>query len=179
MIDQSPNRKVVALTLYLMVGAFSVLLFLKNAWIAEDAFILLRSVDQFLAGNGFRWNPHERAQVYTSPLWFLLIIACTYLVKTLYLNVIGLSLLLHVALLLTMARLLPTAWRWATAVLLMTLSQGFFDFTASGLEYPLIFALLGLFTLLYLRNRHLEDRLMKRAACPDGGGMPFSRASAA
>lgn len=144
--------------LYLIVGAFSLLLFLKNAWVAEDCYILLRSVDQFLHGNGFRWNPHERAQVYTSPLWFLTVTGTAFISQNLYLNVIGLSLLLHVLLLVIMARCLPSPNRWVAAVLLLTVSQAFFDFTSSGLEYPLVYCLLAAFILLYLRNRHDEDR---------------------
>ncbi len=144
--------------IYILFGGFSILLFLKNAWVAEDAFIILRTVDQFLHGNGFRWNPHERTQAYTSPLWFLLIIASTGLGKALYVNLIALSLVLHIALLTVMAVLIGNALRWSAAVLLLTLSQAFFDFTASGLEYPLVYLLCGTFILLYLRNRHTEDR---------------------
>lgn len=158
MINNIANNKKFTFALYLLTGIFSLLLFVKNAWVAEDAFIILRSVDQFLLGNGFRWNPHERVQVYTSPLWYLLIIASTTFCKTLYLNLIGLSLLLHVALLTIMAKLIKNIWRWLAAVLLLTLSQGFFDFTASGLEYPLIYFLLAVFVLLYLRDRAVEDR---------------------
>lgn len=158
MFQENTNNKPFTLALYLLLGMCSVLLFLKNAWVAEDAFILLRSVDQFLHGNGFRWNPHERTQVYTSPLWFLLIIGSTFLCKTLYINIISLSLLLHIALLAIIARRVASVWRWAAAVLLLSLSQGFFDFTASGLEYPLIYVLVAAFTLLYLRNRPREDR---------------------
>ena len=43
---------------------------LKNAWISDDAYISFRSIEQFYAGNGLRWNYDERVQVYTSPLWF-------------------------------------------------------------------------------------------------------------
>lgn len=158
MISSLANNKKLAIALYALTGLFSVMLFLKNAWVAEDAFIILRSVDQFLLGHGFRWNPHERVQVFTSPLWYLLIIASTSFCKTLYLNLIGLSLLLHVALLAVTAALIRNIWRWLAAVLLLTLSQGFFEFTASGLEYPLIYFLLAVFVLLYLRDRHVEDR---------------------
>ncbi len=147
-----------AIAVYLMAGSFSVALFLKNAWVAEDAFIILRSVDQFLHGNGFRWNPHERVQVFTSPLWYLLILASTVFCKTLYLNLVALSLLLHVALLRLTATLFGNVWRWLCAVLLLTLSQAFFDFTASGLEYPLIYLLLAAFVLLFLRDQPVTDR---------------------
>jgi arabinofuranosyltransferase len=126
MTNQFTNNKKISALLYMLVGLFSLLIFLKNAWVTEDAFIILRSVDQFLLGHGFRWNPHERVQVYTSPLWYLLIIASTFFCKTLYLNLISLSLLLHIALLVAMAVFIKNIWRWLAAALLLTLSQGFF-----------------------------------------------------
>lgn len=158
MITSLLENKPVQWLLYALVSAFSLALFLKNAWVAEDAFIILRSVDQWLAGNGLRWNPHERVQVYTSPLWYLLIIASTAFCKTLYLNLIGLSFVLHALLLLVAAKLLKNIQQWLVFVLLLSFSQGFFDFTASGLEYPLIYFLLTAFVLLYLRNQHLQDK---------------------
>ncbi len=153
-----PDNKPLHTLFYWLLGSLSVALFIKNAWAAEDSFILLRSVDQFLHGNGFRWNPHERVEVYTSPLWFLLVVANTFLCKDLYLNIISLSLVLHVALLAVMAKLFVNVWRWIAAVVLLSLSQAFFDFTASGLEYPLAYFLLATFLLLYLREQHLHDR---------------------
>lgn len=153
-----PDNPLVKKSVYWLLGIFSVFLFLKNAWVAEDAFIILRTVDQFLHDNGFRWNPHERTQVYTSPLWFLLIIATSFFSRVLYLDLVGLSLLMHVALIVVMARLIPSVWRWAAAVLLLTLSQAFFEFTGSGLEYPLAYFLLASSVLLYCRNRFVEDR---------------------
>src|SRR4051794_11216246 len=44
---------------------------LKNAWLCEDAFITYRVVDNLAHGLGARWNPLERVQVYTHPLWML------------------------------------------------------------------------------------------------------------
>jgi hypothetical protein len=143
---------------YWLLGLFSVFLLLKNMWIAEDAFITLRSVEQYLNGNGFRWNPHDRTQVYTSPLWFLLIVLTTFFSKTLFLNLVGLSIAMHILLLWVMAKLIPDARRWVCAVLLLTLSQAFFEFTGSGLEYPLAYLLLATSLLLYARNRFMEDR---------------------
>ena len=51
--------------------------FAQNAWISEDAYITLRSVEQLMAGNGPRWNPHERVQVFTHPLTLLFSHGCT------------------------------------------------------------------------------------------------------
>ncbi len=158
MIPLSLQDKRLQQVLYVLVGTCSVFLFLKNAWLAEDSFIILRSVDQFLAGHGFRWNPHERVQVFTSPLWYLLIIASTAFCKTLYLNLIGLSIALHVLLLAATAKLLRNMQQWLVCIFLLSFSQAFFDFTASGLEYPLIYFLLAVFVLLYLRNQHTQDK---------------------
>lgn len=143
--------------LFICLATFSGFLCLKNMWVAEDAFITLRTVEQYLHGHGFRWNPHDRVQVYTSPLWFLLIIASTFISKTLYLDLVGLSVLLHLALLYALAKLLPDCRRWVAAVLLLTLSQAFFEFTGSGLEYPLAYCLLAIPILLYARERPEQD----------------------
>ena len=50
--------------------ALTIWVFIKNAWVTEDAYIIFRSVEQVFAGNGPVWNPHERVQAFTSPLWF-------------------------------------------------------------------------------------------------------------
>ena len=47
--------------------------FINTAWVAEDAFITFRAVDNLLAGHGPVWNIGERVQVYTHPLWYLLL----------------------------------------------------------------------------------------------------------
>lgn len=143
--------------IFIALAVFSGFLCLKNMWVAEDAFITLRTVEQFLHGNGFRWNPHDRTQVYTSPLWFLCIIATTVFSKTLYLDLVVLSVLLHIALLGIMARCLPSCRHWVATVLLLSLSQAFFEFTGSGLEYPLAYCLLAISVLLYVRHRPTED----------------------
>ncbi|HAA75677.1 TPA: hypothetical protein DCE37_11200 [Candidatus Latescibacteria bacterium] len=44
-------------------------------WLCDDAFITLRTVDNFLQGHGPTWNVVERVQCYTHPLWFLVLSA--------------------------------------------------------------------------------------------------------
>ena len=41
----------------------------RQRWVAEDAFISLRVVDNLLAGHGPVFNVGERVEVYTHPLW--------------------------------------------------------------------------------------------------------------
>jgi arabinofuranosyltransferase len=45
---------------------------LSRAWVADDAFITWRVIENLLAGHGLRWNADERVQVFTHPLWALL-----------------------------------------------------------------------------------------------------------
>ncbi len=45
---------------------------LYYGWVAEDAYLTFRTIDNFLNGYGLRWNIDERVQAYTHPLWMLL-----------------------------------------------------------------------------------------------------------
>jgi len=45
----------------------------RQRWVAEDAFITLRTVDNLLAGHGPVFNVGERVEVFTHPLWMLLL----------------------------------------------------------------------------------------------------------
>ena len=45
----------------------------RLAWLGDDAFITLRSVENWVTGNGMRWNADERVQTFTHPLWMMLL----------------------------------------------------------------------------------------------------------
>lgn len=130
-----------------------ILVFLKNAWVGDDAYILFRSLEQLLDGNGPRWNPHERVQVFTSPLWYGLLGLMGYIHRDHYLNSILLSLVCNAVVLWQLFRLLPGTANRVLALLLLMFSQAYFDFTSSGLENPLAYALLASIARYYL----LED----------------------
>jgi hypothetical protein len=42
---------------------------------SDDAYITLRTVDNWVNGRGLVWNTAERVQTYTHPLWMLLLSA--------------------------------------------------------------------------------------------------------
>src|SRR5688572_10478402 len=66
-----PNRNRLQLTaLILAVVCFAVVLII-NAWMADDAYITFRTIDNFINGHGLRWNIAERVQTYTHPLWLM------------------------------------------------------------------------------------------------------------
>src|SRR6516162_6013646 len=77
-----PNRtdRRVASLLWLLL--FVVVL--RNSWLSEDAYITYRVVDNFVHGYGLRWNPLERVQVYTHPLWVLSLLPLHWAVSDIY-----------------------------------------------------------------------------------------------
>ena len=46
---------------------------LQNAWVSDDAYITFRVIENFIAGYGPNFNIGERVQVYTHPLWMVLL----------------------------------------------------------------------------------------------------------
>ena len=142
------SRQATFLTALAIVLA--VFVFLKNAWVAEDAYIVFRSIEQLFAGNGPVWNPHERVQAFTSPLWFWLLAGVRLFTTDLYLGTICLSLGLFLGTLFVLRKTVRTAPDYLLAVALLVGSTGFFDYTSSGLENVLAYFLLALYLKNYL-----------------------------
>ncbi|MXZ71436.1 MAG: hypothetical protein F4Z04_08015 [Acidobacteria bacterium] len=126
-------------------------MFVKNAWVTEDAYIVFRSVEQLFAGNGPVWNPHERVQAFTSPLWFGLVALSRALSSDLYLNVILLSGGLWLVTVRNLQRLAPNSVAFALGVLLCVTSTALIDYTSSGLENALAYALSTAFLVQVVR----------------------------
>ncbi len=125
----------------LVVVGFSVLYFL-NAWVSEDAHIYFRVAEQFFAGNGLVWNPDERVQVYTSPLWMLCQLILRGVTTDLYLASIAAGYVLSLAAICNLRRVASNTLVWATAVGCLVSCAGWMDFTAGGLENALLYFLL-------------------------------------
>lgn len=128
-------------------------------WTHEDTNITLRVIDNAVNGYGLRWNPDERVQVFTHPLWALLLIPATFICKlflpaspdlpafqALYaahgaLSILSITVMLTV--LLHHFRRHPV-W-FATLIILPLFSTAAFtDYASAGLENPLAFALMTL-----------------------------------
>ncbi|MGC9054758.1 MAG: hypothetical protein ACP5KS_12855, partial [Candidatus Hydrogenedens sp.] len=73
------------------VWTFFAILFLRTAWLCDDAYISFRTVDNAVNGYGLRWNINERVQVYTHPLWLFLHIPFYFLTKEMFLTPIFIS----------------------------------------------------------------------------------------
>ena len=63
------------------------------AWVADDAFITLRYVQNTLEGNGAVFNVGDRVQGFTHPLWFLLLLAgCSVFYAPIFVMILGMVL---------------------------------------------------------------------------------------
>ena len=96
---ESPASRGLDSSFYLkaaLLGLFTILL-LRTAWMCDDAYITLRTVDNFVEGYGLRWNVAERVQAFTHPLWLLLLSVPYYFTREGYLTPLAVSVLLSLS----------------------------------------------------------------------------------
>ena len=140
---------------WLALGAVFVLfgLVLREAWVAEDAYITLRTVDNWLNGFGLRWNTDERVQGYTHPLWMFLLGGAAALTRESFASTLCVGLLTTLLSLLLLLASARTPGHAIAALALLSLSRAFVDFSTSGLENPLTHCLVALFVYQYAAQR--------------------------
>lgn len=161
-------RKETAIIPYALLALYA-LLILRNAWISDDAIITFRAVENFLSGYGPGYNPFVRVQAFTHPLWMSLI-ALVYFIGGLFLPSlpnalfyatfflsIAFSVLTVFILLTRVSR--PDVLSLSLAALPLSLSNGFIDFSTSGLENPLTHFLLIVFIASFLSGKSNPARL--------------------
>lgn len=93
------------------------IIFIRNAGMVDDSFVDGRVVDNFVHGYGLRWNIDERVQVFTSPLWTLLLTIPYFFTGEFYYTTLALSVALSVFTVL----LLLTRFRSGIPCILLTL----------------------------------------------------------
>lgn len=131
----------------------------KYAWLTEDAFINFRVVDHLLAGDGPVWNVGERVQVFTSPLWLMLTAGAAYLSG----SVMYATLWISACLVLVFFTLLFHVSGGKTLLFLLVamacvLSPSMRDYFTSGLETPLLMAVLAWFCVHAVRGSEVSWR---------------------
>lgn len=125
-------RWLVAVALLALVAAI-----VRTAWLADDAFITLRSVANLQAGHGPVWNVGERVQTFTHPLWFWLVASVTALTGEHQDTLLATSLLLATLAALALVRLAGGGAAALGVLALLLCSRAFVDYATSGLETPL------------------------------------------
>jgi len=130
---------------------------LGTAWVSDDAFITLRVIDNFINGYGLRFNVIERVQVFTHPLWLMLLTPFYALTResmfTAMLVSVGLSLGAMWLLATKLAQSLEVGY-WLVAAAMA--SGTICSFSTSGLETPLTFFLLVLLVWKLYHSARVE-----------------------
>src|SRR5262245_2250480 len=65
--------------------------FLANAWMGDDAYITFRTAWNFVHGYGIVFNPDERVQAFTDPLWMFAVSAVYFVTREFFFSVTALS----------------------------------------------------------------------------------------
>lgn len=127
---------------------------LRSAWLCDDAYITLRTADNWTHGLGLRWNPAERVQTYTHPLWLALLAGAYAITAEEYFTTIAVSVLAALAAAALLAfRIAGARTLGALALACLASSKAFVDYSTSGLENGLTHLLVAAFAALYLRGR--------------------------
>ncbi|HEX6851365.1 MAG TPA: hypothetical protein VF139_08135 [Candidatus Polarisedimenticolaceae bacterium] len=131
-------------------AALFVAVFLRNTWIVDDAFITFRVIDNFVHGLGLTWNPGERVQVFTHPLWMFVMTGVHAVTREFLVSTLATSLAACLAALEVARRSFgraEAAWRLALVVGIVVSSKTVADYTSSGLENALAYLIVAAFVL--------------------------------
>jgi arabinofuranosyltransferase len=119
---------------------------LRTAWVCDDAYITFRTADNIIHGYGAVYNPGERVQGYTHPLWLGLFTSAYAATGEGYITAIVLSLVLSIAAIVLLTRdVALTRGHVLAAFAALLSSKAFIDYSTSGLENPLTHVLLVVF----------------------------------
>ncbi len=135
------HRAVVATTM-----AVGLIVFVRLAWMGDDAFICLRVVDNFVNGYGLRWNVAERVQAFTNPLWVLLLTVAYSITREPFYTTLAISFFFWMGTLFVATRQIargPLAALVAASALLF--SRAVTEHGAGGLETALSYFLIAKF----------------------------------
>ena len=134
---------------------------IRTAWICDDAYITLRTVDNLLGGHGLTWNPAERVQTYTHPLWMLLLVIPHAITGGPYAGTIWFSMLVSLTAVAVFARLTAPTLAWGiVGIVALVCSQAFMDYSTSGLENPASYLFVVAFVALWRRHRQFGVRTL-------------------
>lgn len=155
------NRHAIWLPIVLLLVLYC-LVIVQRGWMGDDAFITLRTVDNFIAGRGLVYNVGERVQSYTHPLWLLLVSVPYAFTREPYYTVVFLSVLVSLAAVLVLVFGLNVGRRGALlALVVLTLSGAYVDYSTSGLENALSHLLLVVFLAVFLRQPSSGRKLFR------------------
>lgn len=137
--------------LALLAGVVTLIVVLPNAWIGDDVFISLRTAKNIVHSYGPVWNLDDRVQVFTHPLWEVLLTLCQWLFpRDTPLAVIWLGICVTLVAVVLFFKDIKSRWLMLFALVAIVSSKAFVDYSTSGLENPALYLLVILFAQEYL-----------------------------
>lgn len=134
---------------------------LRTAWVCDDAYISFRTVDNLVHGFGLTWNPDERVQAFTNPLWVFLMTLFYAVTGEMFYTVIFVSLLLTLGVGFVLVKKLSiSAESAALSLVLLLCSKAFIDYSTSGLENSLSHLLLVIFMVTWFNADKAPRKLV-------------------
>lgn len=150
----SPQVAVTGIGLALLAGVL-----VRTAWVCDDAYITFRVLDNAVNGFGLRWNPFERVQVATHPLWMLVLLPLYALTRDAYVMPMLAAGACTLGAMAGLGGRLAAGQGMAVVAFAGSLaSMAFVDFSTSGLENALAHLLLVGFVVIW-RSDPSERRL--------------------
>ena len=129
----------VRVSLVVMLAVFSV----RTAWMSDEAFLTVRTIDNWISGAGLSWNPGVRVQVHSHPLWLFSLAGPYFLFREPYFTTLALSLIFGIAAVALIAfRVAHTLGSAVFVLVVFSVSDSIVSYTTSGLENPLTHLLL-------------------------------------
>ncbi len=132
---------------FIICAAF-LYVFVLAAWVGDDAYITLRTIDNFVNGYGLRWNIAERVQSFTHPLWLAAMLPVYIVSRNPYLTALLPAFFFSLATLILLLRRLPIGLA-LPALAALLVSKAFIDYSVSGLENPATHFLLAVFFFIF------------------------------
>lgn len=157
-------KKFAGSALYGLAAALLLAFIFSTAWACDDAYITIRTIDNWRAGHGLRWNIDERVQAYTHPLWLLAEAGAWGITGEPYFSSMALSIACAVAGALLLTSISPSRVAGAAGLFVLAASTAFVDFSTSGLETPLTYLLLAAFLVSYWQKTALRTRILRTSA---------------
>lgn len=149
--------------LYALSGCACIVMVISRIWVAEDAYITFRSIENLYDGLGLVFNPGERIEASTHPLWMMLLILIRGIPIPLHIGSIVLGLFFSITgLFWLFKRDLKYGLPVVITPLLLCSISGFRDFATAGMEYSLVFFLLVLL-ITSIEKQALKDRVYYHA----------------
>jgi arabinofuranosyltransferase len=143
-----------------LLFVFVLVVLVRNAWIGDDGFIILRTVDNFVNGYGLTFNVVERVQTFTCPLFVFFLSIPYFFFQNGYLVAILSSIFLSFFSIFLFFLFSKGVHKWhaVLGVLLLLSSKAFVDYGVSGLENPLSYLIIVLFFIFFFKEK-LKNRL--------------------